>query len=324
MAFELRHLRYFIAVADAGHMTRAAEQLGIQQPPLSIQIRALEQQLGLPLFHRRPRGMVLTDGGRVFLAEARRILGDVAALEQRMERVAQGEEGALAVGFTSSAAAHTFTPEALRACRRDFPEIHLTLSEQNAAELTEAVADARLHCALLRVPVARPEGLEFETLFREPVVVALPIDHPLVARHAGKGAKARMLSLGDLRGESLILVRRPGAPGLYANLVALCEEQGFRPKIAAEVERMMTNVNLVAAGAGISVMPASMQGMQAGAVAYLPLAESQRLDAPLTLAWREADFTGPTKAFVQLLRKIARRYRQKAPRTTAPMGPALG
>ncbi len=311
MAFELRHLRYFMAVAETGHMTRAAEQLGIQQPPLSIQIRALEQQLGVPLFHRRPRGMVLTDGGRLFLVDARRILSDVEGVQQRMERVARGEQGVLSVGFTSSAAAHTFTPEALRACRKDYPGINLELSEHNAAELTEAVADARLHCALLRVPVARPPGIAFEALLREPVVVALPIDHPLAKR---KGGKQRTLSVNDLRGEGLILVRRPGAPGMYANLVALCEEQGFRPRIAAEVERMMTNVNLVAAGAGISVVPASMQGMQPEAVAYCPLAESARLDAPITLAWREADYSGATKTFVELLRKIARRYRQKTPR----------
>ncbi len=309
MTFELRHLRYFMAVAETGHMTRAAEQLGIQQPPLSIQIRALEKQLGLPLFHRRPRGMLLTDGGRLFVADARRILADVAAVEQRMERVARGEQGVLSVGFTSSAAAHTFTPEALRACRKEYPDIHLELSEQNAAELTEAVADARLHCALLRVPVARPDGMAFEALLREPVVVALPVDHPLAAR---KGGRQRVLSLADLRSESFILVRRPGAPGMYANIVALCEELGFRPRIAAEVERMMTNVNLVAAGSGISVVPASMQGMQADAVAYCPLAESPKLDAPITLAWREADCTGPTKTFVGLLRRIARRYHTRS------------
>ena len=306
MNIELRHLRYFLAVADTGHMTRAAEALGIQQPPLSIQIRALENELGLPLFHRRPRGMELTDGGRMFLVDAQRIVGDVAAVRQRMQRVARGEQGVLSVGFTSSAAAHGFTPEALRACRKAWPDIRIDLSEQNAAELTEAVAQARLHCALLRVPVAQPEGLVFETLLREPAVVALPVDHRLAPR---AGAKARRLSISDLKDEDFIFVRRPGAPGLYANFVALCEAQGFRPRVAAEVDRMMTNVNLVAAGAGISIVPASMQGTQAGAVAYCPLAESQRLDAPITLVWREADFAGPTRTFVELLRKIARRYR---------------
>jgi DNA-binding transcriptional LysR family regulator len=310
MDFELRHLRYFAAVAKTGHMTRAAELLGIQQPPLSMQIRALERAVGSPLFHRRPRGMQLTDAGRVFLADAQRILGDVAATQERMRRMARGEQGQLAVGFTSSAAAHAFTPHALRECRRAYPDVHIELSEQNAAELTEAVATARLHCALLRVPVARPEGLAFEPLLREPVVVALPVDHRLAQPKRGQ---PKALPVEALREENFIFVRRPGAPGLYANLVALCEEKGFRPRVAAEVERMMTNVNLVAAGAGISVVPASMQGTQAGAVAYRPLAESSRLDAPLTLVWREADLGGPTKTFVSLLRKLARRYRPVHP-----------
>lgn len=305
MNIELRHLRYFLAVADHGHMTRAAEQLGIQQPPLSIQIRALEQHLGMTLFHRRPRGMALTDGGKLFLLEARRIIDELAALEQRMAGIARGDQGALKIGFTSSAAAHAFIPEALRAVRKQYPGISLELSEDNAAALTEALADSRLHCALLRVPVSRPEGLVFETLLRESVVVALPLDHALARKRTGS---TPILALDDLRHEFFILVRRPGAPGLYANFVALCEEHGFRPRIAAEVPRMMTNLNLVAAGAGISIVPTSMQGVQKNAVAYLPLKESERLDAPLSLAWRKEDLTGATKTFVNLLRTIAKKY----------------
>ncbi|MCJ0762605.1 LysR family transcriptional regulator [Variovorax terrae] len=300
-SLELRHLRYFVAVADAKHMTRAAEGLGIQQPPLSQQIRALEDHLGVKLFVRHPRGVALTDAGGLFLAEARRLLQDVAAAEQRMARLARGEEGLLNVGFTSSAAAHVFTPAALRACRREHPGIALALSECNAAEITESVAASRLHCGLLRVPVARPAGLAFQTLLREPVVVALPIDHPL----AGRPGTRRPLSLRDLAGEKLILVRRPGAPGLYGNLLALFEEKGLRPQVAAEVERMMTNLNLVAAGVGVSVVPASMQGQHPHAIVYRALAESARLDAPLTLVYREADCAGPTASFLALMRRIA-------------------
>lgn len=299
---ELRHLRYFLAVAETGHMTRAAERLGIQQPPLSMQIRALESELGMLLFRRHPKGVALTDGGRLFQAEARRIVDDMAAMQERMGRLARGEQGLLNVGFTSSAAAHRFTPEALRACRRSYPGITLVPSEDNAANVTEAVAAGRLHCALIRVPVSRPDGLAFDTLLREPVVVALPADHPLAA--VGKG-RPKALRLLQLRDESLILVRRPGAPGLYGNLLALCEELGFRPRIAAEVERMMTNLNLVAAGVGVSVVPASMQGLHPHAVVYRPLVESARLDAPLTLVYRAEDCAGATASFVALTHRIA-------------------
>ena len=304
---ELRQLRYFVAVAEAGHMTRAAARLGIQQPPLSQQIKALETQLGLQLFHRHPKGMSLTDGGRALLAEARRLLDDMAAMEQRMERVAQGRLGLLSLGLTSSAAAHAFTPALLRACRAHHPGIDFAIGEHNAAEVTEAVATARLHCGLLRVPVARPPGLAFETLLREPVRVALPIDHRLAATAGGARRRQTAVALADLADDAFVLVRRPGAPGLYANLLALCEEQGFRPRIAAEVDRMMTSLNLVAAGLGVSVVPASMLGVHADAIAYRPLAESARLDAPLTLLYREADCIGPTESFVALARRLAAR-----------------
>lgn len=302
---DLRHLRYFQAVAEAGHMTRAAAALGIQQPPLSQQIKALEQQVGMVLFHRHPKGVTLTDGGRVLLAESQRLLTDVAAMERRVRAVAEGKAGVLSVGFTSSAAAHRFTPEVLRLTRQRHPEIVLQIGENNAAELTEAVAAARLHCGLLRVPVDEPEGLVFETLLREPVVVALPLGHPLAGR--SPAAAKRPLPLARLKDEAFILTRRKGAPGLYANLLALCKSQGFMPQVAHEVERMMTNLNLVAAGAGVSVVPASMMGVHAHAIAYRPLAESAQLDAPLTLVYRAADLRGPTEHFLALARGVARK-----------------
>lgn len=300
---EIRQLRYFLAVAEAGHITRAAAQLGLQQPPLSQQIKALEAQLGLQLFRRHPKGVTLTDAGRLLQADAQRLLRDLAAMEQRLQRVARGEEGRLALGFTSSAAAHAYMPRTLRACRQQHPHITLALSEDNAAEITQAVLAERLHCGFLRVPISRPEGLVFETLFHEPAVVALPGDHPLAPR---PGEAARTLAITDLRDEGFILVRQPGAPGLYANLVALCEAQGFSPRVVAEVPRMMSNLNLVAAGAGISVVPASMQGAHPHAVAYCPLADATPLDAPMTLVWRQADQAGPTATFVALARQLAR------------------
>jgi DNA-binding transcriptional LysR family regulator len=217
--------------------------------------------------------------------------------------VAKGQAGTLAVGFTSSAAAHRFMPEALRAFRRTHPDVELQLREDNAAELTEALAAGRLHCGLLRVPVARPEGLVFETLLREPVLVAMPSDHRLaVARHKD----SRPLPLAKLCEEGIILVRRPGAPGLYAELLALCHAKGLRPRVVAEVDRMMTNLNLVAAGVGLSVVPASMAGVHAHAVAYARLADGGQLDAPLTLVSRAGEDNLPAQHFAALLRRLAR------------------
>ena len=299
---DIRALRYFAAVAETGHMTRAAEQLGIQQPPLSQQIKALERELGVLLFRRHPRGVALTDAGRLFQAEALRMLQDMESMKQRMTRVAKGQAGTLAVGFTSSAAAHRFMPEALREFRRAYPDVELQLREDNAAELTEALAANRLHCGLLRVPVARPGGLLFETLLREPVLVAMPSDHRLAR---GRDKDSRPLPLAKLCEEGIILVRRPGAPGLYADLLALCHAKGLRPRVVAEVDRMMTNLNLVAAGVGLSVVPASMHGVHAHAIAYARLADGGQLDAPLTLVSRAEEDNLPALNFAALLRRLA-------------------
>lgn len=303
---DLKSLRYFVTVAEHGHMTRAAEQLGIQQPPLSLQIKGLERELGVTLFRRHPRGVALTDAGRQFQVEAERLLSDVDAMRQRMSRVATGEEGQMAVGFTSSAAAHRFVPTTLQAFRRAYPRVHLQLHEANADELTQAIEAGRLNCGLLRVPVAQPVGLVFETLLREPVVVAMPSDHRLAIERDGKKRVAPIV-LDQLCEEGLILVRRPGAPGLYADLLALCHARGLQPRIVAEVDRMMSNLNLVAAGVGISVVPQSMMGVHSHAITYMPLHQQHAIDAPLTLVSRADEDNLPALHFAHLARKMATR-----------------
>ena len=302
---DLKHLRYFVAVAETGHITRAAARLGIQQPPLSQQIRALEQTLGTTLFRRHPKGVTLTDSGELLLADSRRLLEDAEAVKMRMRAVGAGHAGVLAIGFTSSAAAHEFTPRVLRECREAFPGIALQIAEDHAAGLTESVATGKLHCGFLRVPVARPPSLQLETLLREPVLVALPTGHKLLTK------APRPLSLAKLQGERFILVRQTGAPGLYANLLALCEQQGFTPTVSHEVARMTTALTLVAAGQGITVVPASMRGVHPEAVEYRALEGAQSLDAPLTLVFREGEFQGPLKSFIELVRAAARKAKAR-------------
>lgn len=300
---EIRHLRYFVAVAQAGHITRAAAALGIQQPPLTQQIRRLEAEVGLPLLERHPKGVRPTEAGQALLEDAQRLLADFDALVQRLRERAAGERGTLAIAFTSSAAAHRYTPQALRHLRLHHPGIELRIGEDHAAAITEAVAAGRLHAGLIRVPVARPPGLRFEALLHEPSMLALPVDHPLAS-----GPARRAVPLKALHGQPLILVRRPGAPGLYANLLDRCARAGVQPRIVAEVERMMTNLNLVAAGAGLSVVPASMVGQHAGAVVYRKLPASARLDAPLTLVTRQSDDSPLTRLLVSRMREQAARW----------------
>lgn len=321
MNIELRHLRYFLAVAEHGSVTRAAGHLGIQQPPLSQQLRALETELGVALFERQPRGVALTPAGIALREDAADLFARLEQMRGRMQRLARGDEGALAIGFTSSAAAHRLTPEVLRECRRRFPRVALSLTECNAAEATERLAQGTLSAALLRAPVQRPEGLRFDLLLEEDMVIALPLDHALLRQRQAAGvAPAAPVSLRELADDAFILVRRPGAPGMYHDLLRACEALGFTPRVGAEVERMLTNLNLVAAGAGVSVVPASMAGLNRHGVAYCPMQEADRLRAPLTLAYREDAARGgdpALTALVALTHRLAARHRRRPSKSPA-------
>jgi DNA-binding transcriptional LysR family regulator len=298
---DIHRLRCFLTVADSGHVTRAAARLGMQQPPLSQQIRALETELGLVLFERHAKGVTLTAPGRELLAGTRPLVEQFDRLAERMQRVAAGQAGTLAVAFTSSAAAHAFTPRVLRECRALQPGLELRIGEANAAEIIESVAARRVQAGFLRVPVSRPEGVCFEALLREPAVLALPIDHPIARQHK----PSAVVPLQALAGEKLILVRRPGAPGLYANLLARLAQLGIAVQVAAEVERMMSNINLVASGSGVSIVPASMRGAHPHSVVYRDLPNDPAIEAPITLAWHRDDQDAITARFVALARRTA-------------------
>jgi DNA-binding transcriptional LysR family regulator len=300
---ELRHLRYFVVVAEEGHFTRAAERLGMQQPPLSQQIRALEQELGFDLFRRHPKGANLTAGGAAFLGEARAILGNVQQAALRAGRVANGSAGTIAIGFTSSAAAHPLIPQIVRAYRAAWPDVNLDFREGNAAELTDAIADGELHLGFLRLPVSGPPGLVFQQLAEEEMLLVLPTGHRLLQGEPTGGMPE--IWLRSLRDERFILVRRRGAPGMYSNLLEACKKAGFTPKIAVEVDRMLTNISLVAAGVGISGVPASMRGFHSDSVVYCRIRDGgPGLSAPLTLVTREQDLHPAARHFLDMVAHV--------------------
>lgn len=296
---ELRHLRYFLVVAEEGQFTRAASRLAMQQPPLSQQIRVLEEEIGFELFERQPRGVVLTPAGQTFAQEAQMILDSVQQAVAKAARVARGEVGFLSIGLTSSAGFHPLTTEVIRRFRQAYPEVAVDLAEWNAAELIERVSRGQLHVAFLRKPVALPETLRFEHLFDEPMVLVLPTGHPLAATRSGERAQ---VPLAALAGEEFILVRRPGAPGMYADILQACRQAGFVPHIAREVPRMVSAINLVAAGLGLTLVPASMQRYdQAGAV-YCDLRHAAKLSAPLHLAYPQSLNNTAAQRFVDVVR----------------------
>jgi DNA-binding transcriptional LysR family regulator len=302
---ELRHLRYFVAVAEEGHVTRAAERLGIQQPPLSLQIRALEREIGAQLFRRKPRGMELTAAGRALMTDAQAILQQVDHAFAITRRTARGEQGRMAIGFTSSAPFHPFVPRVIRAFREAFPLVALSLEEMGTSELVDALRAERLDAVFVRSSAADLSALVVHYLLEEEMMAALPAAHPLAA----KAEAAKPLDLSTLSQEPLVLYRRHAGPGFYDAIITACRDAGFNPAVVQEAPRILSTLNLVAAGLGLSIVPASLQRMQMDGVVYRRLKTGRKLAAPLSLATRRGEPSPAVRRFVDLVRKTAKAFR---------------
>jgi DNA-binding transcriptional LysR family regulator len=304
---ELRHLRYFIAVAEEGHITRAAERLGMQQPPLSQQIRGLEREMDVQLFRRLPRGVELTSAGRALLTDARLILAQIDHAFASTRRTARGEQGQIAIGFTSSTPFHPFVPRLIRAFREAFPLVSLTLEESGTTELIADLREERVDAAFIRSPVADPAGIAVAPLLEETMIVALPSQHALARIEGGDGMG---VALKRLAGETFIVYRRHSGPGLYDAIIAACHAAGFSPLVGQEAPRIVSTLNLVAAGLGLSLVPASLQRMHMDGVTYRPLAGTPRPRAPLHLASRRGDASPVLRRFLALAKETAKTFRK--------------
>ncbi len=294
---ELRHLRYFVAVAREGHVTRAAARLGIAQPPLSQQIRALEDEVGATLLQRHPRGVALTDAGRAFLADAEAVLAGAAQAAARARRTARGEVGRIAVGFTTSAPFHPLVARAIRTFRGERPDVSFVLEETGSAELLAGLRAERLDVAFVRSGLTGAEGLTVQPLLQEDMVAALPARHPL--------ARRSRLTLRDLAPETMILYRRPDGRGLYDVIVSACAAAGFAPQVGQEAPRIVSTLNLVAAGLGITLVPASLSRLPLEGVTYRKLSGRPAVKVPLSVACRADERSAATAAFVALVREMA-------------------
>jgi DNA-binding transcriptional LysR family regulator len=294
---ELRHLRYFIAVAEELHFGRAALQLGISQPPLSQQIQALEQELGARLFERTNRRVELSEAGRLFLEEARLVMAQVDKAADVARRAQLGELGEMKIGFTSSAPFNSSLPKAIYAFRQAFPAVHLNLKEMSSKSVADALLDEAIEIGLMR-PLALPDSLSVVELLREPLVAVLSVAHPLAQ------AEQRGIELKELANEPFVFFPRSYGSGLYAQFLSLARQAGFSPHIAQEAGEAMTIIGLVAAGLGVSVLPASFQWMRIEGVVYRPLLDPGATTA-VWLVQRKGQPTAMAQAFTELLTREA-------------------
>ncbi len=304
---ELRHLRYFIAVVEEGSFLRAAERLHISQPPLSTQIKNLEEELGAQLLERSARGVQQTAAGRVLYAEATAILARVQHARLRVRHTALGEEGSLSIGFVSIAD-YSFLPAALKQFRTKFPAIDLQLHELTSDAQVRELLTEKLDLGIALAPLDDP-GLVFHPLLKEKLVIALPSGHALAKRR-------RAVSLKALAAESFIFVPRHMAPGLHDIIISFCRQCGFAPRISQYAKQMQTVVSLVSSGFGVALVPQSVQNLKRTGVVYAATSERSP-SIQIGLMHRSKDENPAIERFLSTVQEIAQVYAAKSPDTKA-------
>jgi DNA-binding transcriptional LysR family regulator len=259
MIMDLRRLRYFVATSEELHFGRAAKRLGMSQPPLSMQIRSLERELGVTLFDRDQRNVALTAAGEVLLRETRRILAALDHAKLVTQRAAQGLHGALSVGFITPAE-YSFLPRLVRTFRQQYPGVTLQLREAMTDTQIEQLKRGALDVGLLYGAVDGP-GFSCQVIWSEPLVAAIPRKHALAA-------SAAPFSVKRLAGEELVMFPREIAPVLFDEILGFCRSGGFSPRITQEARQTQTIISLVSAGLGIAITPASIRHLERKGVVY--------------------------------------------------------
>jgi DNA-binding transcriptional LysR family regulator len=297
---ELRHLRYFVAVAEELHFGRAAARLHISQPPLSLQIRDLEQELSVRLLARNRRRVELTAGGAAFLEEAREILRRAERAGERARRASRGEVGELGIGFVTSATNEAFAA-ILREHRRSHPCVELRLYDQTPDQQLQGLRAGHIDVGFLRPPIDDP-SLAAERVWREPLLVALPVDHPL--------ASQPQVRWKDLIDEPFVTLSSQQAPGFRRVFYEAARMQGFVPQVKQYANDLQTVIWLVAVGMGVAIVSAGLSSLARRSVVYRPLRPRGPM-VEMAVAWRR-DATSPAlEGFLEVTRHVVRLEEQK-------------
>lgn len=290
---ELRHLKYFIAVAEELHFGRAAARLYIAQPPLSQQIKQLEKEIGVVLFNRTKRTVELTEAGKVFQREAYAVLERLDKGIIKAQQAARGEAGWLSIGFVSSIN-YEILPNVLREFRRQCPDVDIFLQEMHNPEQNQSLLEKRIHIGFARMPSESRELIS-QVVAREPLIVALPASHELAAKSH--------LKLCDLVNEPFIIFSQSRPSPFYEFVVRLCAEAGFQPKVVQQVGEIQTALGLVAAEIGVTLVPASTINLHREGVIYKTLAAPEAV-IEMMMQYRK-DETSPVVArFLEVIQKL--------------------
>ena len=294
---ELRQLRYFVAVAEELHFRRAAARLHISQPPLSSQIRRLEEEMGCRLLVRTRRRVELTPAGAAFLRDARALLGELEGAIDTARRIEAGQTGRLRVSFVGSALL-SIVPVVVQRFRAARPGIELELRERSTVEQLRALGTGTIDVGLVRPPIEDDPGLRVDVVMRERTLAALPADHALAA--------LRRVPLARLAGEPFVLFPRAQAPGFHDLLIRSASVSGAPVRVVQYAPEMLTIIGLVAAGIGISLVPASVAALTLEGVTYRPVAGAP--SSELVAVTRADDDSQLVRAFVEQARGDLRTF----------------
>ena len=293
---ELRYLRYFVAVAEEKSFTKAAARLGIKQPPLSLQIRKLEKEMGARLFYRGTRSVELTDSGRLLFEETRLILAQVERTKTDVRRRARGETGALNVGFVVGTQFHPLVPTIIREYGSRFPEVIMRPQAASSALHNARVRAGTVDLAFVHCPTTGADGLTLDIIVEEPVVAVLPIGHRL--------SRAASLHLSALADEKLVLFARDLNPVMYDAFISAIKRAGLTPRIGQHASVSVGAPPMVAAGLGWSLLPASLGRILPHDVAYVPIADEMPT-VGIGLVHRPNDPSAAVQNFVAIAKRMA-------------------